>query len=224
MSSERQLQRQIDKLRFSPLLTPPRVTFLLSDRKSFNLKQQVRVNPESFLHFWCESGATAGNRLQFLKDNLQHELQNLNLITLYVWVGTCNFTQKEGHFIYVVSKDNSTVDNLISELKEIYHFTRQFENQVKLVFLHIPLFSIYEHNVYRNLQDKVEQFKDKDILLHAQISAVIFILRTKIVSSTLIHQTFRRIYKESKNDIKTHLHVIHMILVSIKTAYIQIKH
>jgi hypothetical protein len=156
MSSERQLQRQIDKLRLSPLLTPPRVPVLLSDSKGFNLKQQVRVNPESCLHFWCESGATAGNRLQFLKDNLQHELQNLNLITLYVWVGTCNFIRKEGDFIYLVSKDNSTVDNLISELKGIYHFTRQFENQVKLVFLHIPLFSICEHNVYHNFQDKVE--------------------------------------------------------------------
>jgi hypothetical protein len=104
MSSERKLQRQIDKLRLSPLLTPPRVPVLLSDSKGFNLKQQVRVNPESFLHFWCESGAIAGNRLQFLKDNLQHELQNLNLITLYVWVGTCNFTRKEGHFIYLSVK------------------------------------------------------------------------------------------------------------------------
>jgi hypothetical protein len=60
-----------------------------------------------------------GNRLQFLKNNLQHELQNLNLITLYVWVGTCNFTRKEGHFIYLVSKDNSTVDNLITFLVDV---------------------------------------------------------------------------------------------------------
>lgn len=143
---------------------------------------------------WCESGATAGNRLQFLKDNLQHELQNLNLITLYVWVGTCNVTRKEGHFIYLVSKDNSTVDNLISELKEVYHFTRQFENQVKLVFLHIPLFSIYKHNVYHNFQDKVEQFKDEDILLHAQISAVNFYIK----DTNRIHQAFRRIYRVKK--------------------------
>lgn len=203
MSSERQLQRQIDKLRLFPLLTPPRVPVLLSDSKGFNLKQQVRVNPESFLHFWCKSGATAGNRLQFLKDNLQHELQNLNLITLYVWVGTCNFTRKEGDFIYLVSKDNSTVDNLISELKEIYHFTRQFENQVKLVFLHIPLFSIYEHNVYHNFQDKVEQFKDEDILLHAQISAVNFYIKD---TNRIIHayspnfsEDLQRVKKRYKN-------------------------
>jgi hypothetical protein len=44
MSSERKLQRHIDKLRLSPLLTPPRVPVLLSDSKGFNLKQQVRVN------------------------------------------------------------------------------------------------------------------------------------------------------------------------------------
>jgi hypothetical protein len=160
MSSERKLQRQIDKLRLSPLLTPPRVPVLLSDSKGFNLKQQVRVNPESFLHFWCESGAIAGNRLQFLKDNLQHELQNLNLITLYVWVGTCNFTRKEGHFIYLSVKGQFNCWQFNNGAKEIYHFTRQFENQVKLVFLHIPLFSIYEHNVNFYI-------KDTNRILHA---------------------------------------------------------
>ena len=56
MSSKRKLQRQIDKLRLSPLLTPPRVPVLLSDSKGFNLKQQVRVNPESFLHFCGNRG------------------------------------------------------------------------------------------------------------------------------------------------------------------------
>lgn len=43
MSSERQLQRQIDKLRLSPLLIPSRVPVLLSDSKGFNLKQQVCI-------------------------------------------------------------------------------------------------------------------------------------------------------------------------------------
>jgi hypothetical protein len=57
MSSERKLQRQIDKLILSPLLIPTRVPVLLSDSKGFNLKQQVHVNPESFLHFWCGKGA-----------------------------------------------------------------------------------------------------------------------------------------------------------------------
>lgn len=40
-----------------------------------------------------------------------------------------------------------------------------------------PLFSTYEHNVYHNFQDKVKQFKDVDILLHAQISAVNFYIK-----------------------------------------------
>ena len=79
-----QLQKQIDKLRLPPLVQPIRTPVLLSDSKGFKLKNQVRVNPESFLEFWCEAGATAQNRLQYLKDNLQNELQRLNKITNYI--------------------------------------------------------------------------------------------------------------------------------------------
>lgn len=83
----RKLQNQIDKLRLPPLRQPVRThAVLLADSKCVNLQQQVKVNPESFIQFWCKSSATAENRLQYLQDNLGRELNTLHNITLYVWI------------------------------------------------------------------------------------------------------------------------------------------
>ena len=65
----RRLHNQIDKLRLSPLGQPIRTPVLLADTKGFNLQQQVKVNPESFIQFWCKSSATAENRLQYIEEN-----------------------------------------------------------------------------------------------------------------------------------------------------------
>jgi hypothetical protein len=48
-----------------------------------------------------------------------------------------NLTKREGDFIYLRSRDNSAVNKLISDLKNIYHFVKQFGNQVKVVFLQL---------------------------------------------------------------------------------------
>ena len=42
-----------------------------------------------------------------------------------------------------------------------------------------------------------------------------------VIQKRLFTKLFLRIYKETKNYMKTHLHVIHMILVTTKMAYIQ---
>lgn len=163
MSSK--LRTQIEKLRLEPRVQPVRVPVLLSDSKGFNLKNQVRVNPETFIRFWCKAGATAEDRLQYLKDNLQPELQILHNITLYVWLGTCNLTlkDKEGKFLKLSSRDNSAVLNLISKFKEIYHCVRTFGNQVKLVFLRVPIYSISKFNEYIGYKSDSDERDDRTL-------------------------------------------------------------
>ena len=132
---------------------------MLADSKGFNLQQQVKVNPESFIQFWCKSSATAENRFQYLQDNLGRELNTLHNITLYIWVDTCNLTKREGDFIYLRSRDNSAVNKFISDLKNIYYFVKQFGNQVKLVFLQLPIYSIHEFIAYQGYQEE-NSFKE----------------------------------------------------------------
>lgn len=167
------LQKQIDKLQLPPLVEPHRTPVLLSDSKGFNLKNQVRINPETFIKFWCEAGATAENRLLFLQQNLSDKLKSFSCgqITLYVWVGTCDLSSKRDSFIYLKATDNSAVNNLITVLKSIYHFVSQFD-QVKLVFLHLPVYSISTYNLAHGFTGDISDFKNQDTILKNQISIV----------------------------------------------------
>lgn len=168
----RKIEKQIDKLRVPPLITPQRIPVLLGDSKGFNLQNQVRVNPESFIRFWCEAGASVQNRLQYLKDNLKRELETLKSITLFVWVGTCNLTTKVGDYIYLSSKDSTSVDDLKQGLKDIYQYTRQFGDQVKIIFLVLPLYSILTYNIYNEYEGDLTKFVEDDIILKQQIDEV----------------------------------------------------
>jgi len=100
------------------------------------------------------------NRLKFLKENLEREHQKLNYITLYVWVGTCNLTTKEGNYIYLTAKDHTAVDDIKKRLREIYSFTREFGNRVKLVFLHLPLYSIVQFNLYNEYEGDMTDYNN----------------------------------------------------------------
>ena len=172
----RKIQKQIRDLRVPPLPAPPRVPVLLSDSKGLRLQNQISGSPASYIRFWCQSGADSANRLQYLRDNLAHELQTLGNITLYVWVGTCDLTDKQGNFISLAAQDNTRVNQLTTNLREIYHFTRQFGDSVKLVFLHLPVYSIYHWNLAHNYQGNTEQFKNDDYKLNLQVSDVNFFI------------------------------------------------
>lgn len=169
--SDRRLANQVLQLRPDPLIQPQRTPVLLSDSKGLNLQNEVRVNPETFIHFWCYPGATAEHRLQYLKDNLAGQLASLEKITLFVWVGTCNLTTKTGQFIEITSTNTDAAYALINTLKEIYHFVRTFGDDVKLVFLHLPLYSIYKYNESKGHQS-LDKFVEQDCLLRQQIEIV----------------------------------------------------
>ena len=92
--NERKLRDQINKLRVDPLVTPVRTPVLLSDSKGFYLKGQVRANPERFIEFWGNRGDNSDDSLNFLRNHLASEVQRLQHISLFIWIGTCDLTTK----------------------------------------------------------------------------------------------------------------------------------
>jgi len=167
---QKKLKGQVDKLRVDPLLAPTYKPVLISDSKGFNLKSQVRVNPETFIEFWSVPSVTSEGCLTYSKANLREQLQKFQRICLLVWVRTCDLTTKSGQIIDVTSHDSSAAYVLIENLRKIYHFVRDFGDGVKLVFLHIPIYSIYEHNKAKGRD--WENYKAKDVILHKQIQIV----------------------------------------------------
>ena len=170
--SDRRLRNRVLHLRPDPLIQPRRTPILLSDSKGFYLKEEVSINPETFIQFWCTSGATAEDQLNYLQQNLEAQIDIYENITLFVWVGTCNLTKKTTDgYIEITSKDNSAAYTLIETLKQVYHFVRQFGSSVKLVFIQVPIYSITHYNKYKNHQNP-DTFTEQDFLLRQQIDIV----------------------------------------------------
>lgn len=168
--NERKLREQINKLRVDPLVTPVRTPVLLSDSKGFYLKGQVRANPERFIEFWGNRGDNSDDCLNFLRNHLASEVQRLQHISLFIWIGTCDLTRKTGKFIDVSSHDSSSAYKLIDKLKQIYTFVRDFKDSVQLTFLRIPIYSIYHWNLKHGRD--WDNYKAKDVILNKNISIV----------------------------------------------------
>ena len=122
----------------------------------------MSINPETFIQLLCRLGATAENRLDYLRQNLESHIETYTNITLFVWLGTCNLTKKtQNGCIEITSKDSSAAYSLIETLKQLYHFVRQFGSAVKLVFIHIPVYSITHYNKYKN-HNNPDIFSEQD--------------------------------------------------------------
>ena len=67
--SDHRLRNQVLHHRPDPLNQPTRTPVLLSDSKGLYLKDEESKIPETFIQFWCRSGATAENRLDYLRQN-----------------------------------------------------------------------------------------------------------------------------------------------------------
>lgn len=160
------IQKQLLKFDFPNNLNTSRTPIILTDSKGKYLRNQVHFNNN--IVWCCHPKISIQEHLQFLKGNLDSFIQQHGNITLFIWLGTCDLTKKDKHgFISLRSKDNSTVNTIYSIFKDIYFYVKNFE-KVKLVFIELPVYSIYWWNFYRH-HSNAEQFRADDILLHQQV-------------------------------------------------------
>ena len=169
--SQNQLHKQCRY--FESKIVDRNVTYtpvVLSDSKAHYLKNEVTYPAEKKLVWWYEKGATAKAQLDYLKDNLELKLHKYPKIVLYIWLGTCNLTKKEGKFIQLRARDNSAVSELIDTYKQIRAFVSGFPT-VKLAYLELPYYSIFHWNASRH-HDNPGTFKHDDFVLNEQIDRV----------------------------------------------------
>ena len=91
-------------------------------------------------------------------------------VTLYIWLGTCDLTVKEGKFISLRSTDFQVVTDLCQTYQDILKYMRKFPT-VRLIFLQIPLYSVYWWNAFHN-HPEPDQFVKQDEILHDQLYEV----------------------------------------------------
>ena len=144
-----------------------RCPVLVSDSKGRYLFQQVKF--DNNIKWYFRSSISCSQHLEIIKRNLPKLIQkHPKGVTLFIWLGTCDLTVKNSDgFISLSSRTNSAVYEVYSVFNQIYFLTKEFTN-VNLVFIELPVYSIYWWNKLKN-HSNPELFREDDSILHAQI-------------------------------------------------------
>lgn len=169
--------RQIDRLEHFSRYNINSIPIVLTDSKGRYLEDEVYAGIEQDIIWWANS-AECKDQYDFLVQNLEGTLRQYpnKDIVLYIWLGTCDLTVKEGRFIYLRSKHSDSVRTVTNCFRDIYNFVRQF-SRVRCVFLEIPPYSIYNWNWHHRRGEyltpaALRGFRRDDKTLNRQVEEV----------------------------------------------------
>ena len=161
---------------FSPQVVntrPAKIPVVLSDSKGKYLQHEIDISHfYSDIIWMCKPGKGLQFILDWLKQNVLKIFHNLGSVqvALYIFVGTCDLTIKDGRYISLKSQDSSNVSERCSSFQELNDFVCSLEN-VTPTFLELPHYSIYWWNKFKGHSAPVE-FIDSDKTLKTQIELV----------------------------------------------------
>lgn len=143
MSNSKLLKYLERPLEFKSLVSRP---VLISDSKGVYLKRHLDLLKKGilFVQFECRPGARFADFYPWLKKNLSNLVQQHGWITLYIWLGTCDTTQKSERYIDQRYVDSTLgVKNIVQYIDLFVLFIGLFKDVVP-IFLEIPPYSIVE--------------------------------------------------------------------------------
>ena len=178
---------------------------ILSDSKGLYIKEKIFSNHpvNQHIEWWCKRGATTEQQYKWLKDNIRDKIETLGSIWLYVWLGTCNLTQKDGKYINIRSYDNSSVETVETNLQNIIDTVAQYPS-CKLTILEIPTYSIVQWNKKHHHKNP-DNFKDQDNLLDQQVYTLNNYIR-QLITTLRTHSPIFTIDLQSHRKVKSGKH------------------
>lgn len=146
------------------------IPVLLSDSKGFAIKRRIGLN---FVEFWCEPGWRAAPAVDFLEKHLKTNQDKSFLI--YIWIGTCDISEKEDRFTRVRTWDNTVVDHIVSQYHRVITIVKQYPN-TKVKFIEVPCFSIFAYNKFKG-HTSPDSFKVHDTEICRQVEHLNSVIR-----------------------------------------------
>jgi hypothetical protein len=147
----------------SQILTP----VILTDSKAKYLRNVGSLPLENNIKWWFKSGQTSDLGLNWLRSNLDNKIGQLDNISLYVWLGTCDLTFKTNDTVDIRENPKEAIDNLIRNFEDIVTLIQGYP-VCKVTFLEIPVYSIYLWNKAKEHPDP-RSFISKDNTLISHI-------------------------------------------------------
>lgn len=140
------LKRYLTKPECVPNKFQIRKLLVISDSKGRyldNLKKQTFA--QRSIRFLHKGGRTSEQTADFIENNLSHYVNIYGRILIAVFSGTCDLTNKCGNFVQL---SKTKVEDIILQYNRILSICQPFGDQVKVVFLEVPYYSIKIYNKY----------------------------------------------------------------------------
>ncbi|CAG2233385.1 unnamed protein product [Mytilus edulis] len=157
-----------------PIIPPPGQRVLtpvvLTDSKGYWVSKHCTIPTENTIKWWFKSGRTSAQGLEWLRSNLDSKIGQLDNISLYIWLGTCDLTTYDGKYIALRSEEQDTIKTLTDNYQHIIELFRNYPG-CKLTFLQLPPYSIYAWNKYKQ-HPELKQFIEQDIKLLKQYTEI----------------------------------------------------
>ena len=160
------IQKFIDK----PIVCNEVITrqpLLVTSSKGFSIKRNCDLISELgyYLDIKAEAGGQFASLYPWIVKNLPYKVQQFETLVLYVWLGTCDLTFKEGKYIKLRhTTDQQAQQYLVYQINKWIQFVRKFST-VKLIFLEIPPYSITQWNSYKGHANPQIFHQDDKVLL-----------------------------------------------------------
>ena len=169
--SDVKLRKYLEKTSDLEIGLGPRkcVPILLSDSKGSYLSRQVSNRIESNIVWKYRSGRNSQDGLEWVQTHIDAEIEKYELARLYVWLGTCDLTEKSKKFISLKAEDEKACAKLIRRFKIISNVAKR--KKFRVTFLELPVYSIKEWNRHAGHKDP-ESFDKQDRDLQVRITVI----------------------------------------------------
>ncbi|MEW8545299.1 MAG: hypothetical protein AB2693_17390 [Candidatus Thiodiazotropha sp.] len=146
-----------------------RTAVVVSDSKGSYLRRCIRSRIERSIVWLGEAGLKSKGGIDLLKANLNELKSKYGLLSVYIFLGTCDLTTKTGDFITLNDSHESDSAHLIHRYEQLVSFAQ--EKNFEITFLEIPIYSIKEWNRYHG-DPCPELFRDQDNKLHNSLKII----------------------------------------------------
>lgn len=162
------IQKQLDRLESEVFFNRPQLrrAFLMTDSKGRYLEMQVNRGEDIVDIVWQSSARVDNTELL---NRLLEKIDNLDRPLVFVWLGTCEFTEKERGQISL--RKNNSVNDVVLRLRNVKRDILQKNPSTEVVFLKCPIFSIVCSNNCDSFKadDKVLQEKIENLNLEISV-------------------------------------------------------
>ena len=115
-----------------------------------------------------KSGANSSVIFTWIHRNIRKLLKKHKLLCIYLFCGTCDFTEKRGCYNDLRSIQSEVLQRFCNNLQGIKEICYKFGSLIKLAYLQVLYYSIQHWNRAKG-HPEPEAFKDNDLFLNSQI-------------------------------------------------------